>query len=162
MVSASLAVSIGRKELNAVLAVTSEYMTALVYTVVHLSLQTILVTFIICPASKLEGKTLPRWEYICHSEWAYSHAIMLLTFKTVWKRVQLDHIVMLITGFDSLLQFDCCGVRNASEWMENNYLIPPRLVPDSCCVEEVEGCGLPDPVTGRVTQSIYIEVTVTI
>ena len=44
-----------------------------------------------------------------------------------------------------LLQFECCGVDNSSEWIYSktkfNKVGNHQFVPDSCCKDETKGCG---------------------
>ena len=42
-------------------------------------------------------------------------------------------------------QFKCCGSNSSSDWAESLWVhsaeAQGRLVPDSCCKTETEGCG---------------------
>lgn len=42
-------------------------------------------------------------------------------------------------------QFQCCGVTDSSDWVDERWVVTPRFAPDSCCVledeSEREGCG---------------------
>lgn len=44
----------------------------------------------------------------------------------------------------SLLQFRCCGVTNHTDWFE---VYNATRVPDSCCLEYSDNCGLDNPGT---------------
>lgn len=43
-----------------------------------------------------------------------------------------------------LLQFRCCGVTNHTDWFE---VYNTTRVPDSCCLEYSDNCGLDNPGT---------------
>lgn len=44
----------------------------------------------------------------------------------------------------SLVQFRCCGVTNHTDWFE---VYNATRVPDSCCLEYSDNCGLDNPGT---------------
>lgn len=50
----------------------------------------------------------------------------------------------LLTHCVSLMQFRCCGVTNHTDWFE---VYNASRVPDSCCLEYSDNCGLDNPGT---------------
>lgn len=52
----------------------------------------------------------------------------------------------LLSGI-SLLQFKCCGAANYTDW-ESIPLMPKGRVPDSCCVNVTQDCGISFSVKG--------------
>merc|ERR1711884_472287 len=50
-----------------------------------------------------------------------------------------DHVIT--DAWDALQQnFECCGVSNYTDW-KSNANMTNQDVPDSCCIQEVTGCG---------------------
>lgn len=51
---------------------------------------------------------------------------------------------ILLTHYLSPVQFRCCGVTNHTDWFE---VYNATRVPDSCCLEYSDNCGLDNPGT---------------
>lgn len=47
----------------------------------------------------------------------------------------------LLPGISLFLQFKCCGAANYTDW-ESVPLMPKGQVPDSCCINVTQGCGI--------------------
>ncbi len=57
---------------------------------------------------------------------------------------------------------DCCGAQEYKDWTNTTYGGAKGDVPDSCCISDIEGCGVgilkmkvPDQVRIKTTQSWY-------
>lgn len=55
----------------------------------------------------------------------------------------------------SLVQFRCCGVTNHTDWFE---VYNASRVPDSCCLEYSDNCGLDNPGTWWTAVSAGVKV----
>ena len=56
---------------------------------------------------------------------------------------RMDRNVRQHQAMDNMqVQLKCCGVRRYTDWLENTRLQPQAAVPDYCCHETFEGCGI--------------------
>lgn len=78
----------------------------------------------------------------------FAQYFLFLAGKQFKLSVKDSHLIPLITCHCffslSLLQFRCCGVTNHTDWFE---VYNATRVPDSCCLEYSDNCGLDNPGT---------------
>lgn len=75
-----------------------------------------------------------------------------LSRKTMWASIKKRFLfntmppnaVSLLLTLHFLMQFRCCGVTNHTDWFE---VYNATRVPDSCCLEYSDNCGLDNPGT---------------
>uniref|UniRef100_A0A671E246 Tetraspanin n=1 Tax=Rhinolophus ferrumequinum TaxID=59479 RepID=A0A671E246_RHIFE len=72
------------------------------------------------------------------------HRCLLLTFFVMLLLVFLLEATVAILFFAYTDKFRCCGVSNYTDWFE---VYNATRVPDSCCLEFSESCGLHAPGT---------------
>ena len=56
---------------------------------------------------------------------------------------RMDRNVRHHQAIDNMqVQFKCCGIRRYDDWTKSTYFQPQAAVPDYCCHQTVEGCGI--------------------
>ena len=62
------------------------------------------------------------------------------TMNSIQKRVIPDIRILISIRFLSF-QLHCCGVDQYQDWFNADVWTGQPYVPDSCCIEEINGCG---------------------
>ncbi|KAM6216036.1 CD63 antigen isoform 4-T4 [Rhynchocyon petersi] len=66
---------------------------------------------------------------------------LMITFVIFLSLIMLVEVATAIAGYVLRDKFQCCGATNYTDW-ENIPLAPKGRIPDSCCVNVTQDCGI--------------------